>query len=215
MHHPSITQWRGRFAWPAATLGNVRWLLRCGLLVGSILLAAGCPPDLDAFLIVRDAEPPAERLLDAGHADAGRLDARMGGPDSGEWDGGRDGGVDAGVRDAGGEIGDAGRDASSDLHPDLPTADPSGEPCTTPGSLSECPSTEVCRFYTSTESRCESCEPCGNLGDPCTQSSHCDIVLVCFRGECTNFCSHEYGCSGVPEWCLDVGHPTHGVCEIP
>ena len=98
------------------------------------------------------------------------------------------------------------------LDPDLDVPD-AGEPCTTPGSLNECPGVAVCRFYTAEEGRCESCEACGNLGDPCTDGTDCDILFACFAGRCTNICPLGTFYCGPVEDCLEVGHPTHGVCD--
>jgi hypothetical protein len=88
-----------------------------------------------------------------------------------------------------------------------------GEACDTPGSLGECPGIAVCRFATSEQGLCESCEPCGNLGDPCSASVECDILFACYDGRCTNFCELGTPGCGPIEDCLDVGHPTHGVCD--
>ena len=88
-----------------------------------------------------------------------------------------------------------------------------GESCTTPGSLNECPGIAVCRFYTAEESRCESCDNCGNLGAPCTEGTDCDILFACYAGRCTNICPLGTSYCGPVEDCLDVGHPSHGVCD--
>ncbi|MEM9459612.1 MAG: hypothetical protein AAGF11_35875 [Myxococcota bacterium] len=87
-----------------------------------------------------------------------------------------------------------------------------GEPCLTPGSLPECPKLEVCRFHTTEQGLCESCVGCGNLGAPCVQGPDCDILFACYLGQCTNFCSLGTSECGPIEDCLNVGHPTHGVC---
>ena len=172
-----------------------------------VLALGGCPPDLGRFRVVDggpgDGGEPVDGAMDA-RTDARAMDSAVPVLDA-PFDAGRDATPFDGGFDARG----------SGLDPDLAPASGDGAPCDTPGSLSECPGIEVCRFYTATESRCESCEPCGNLGDFCTRSSECDILFMCFRNECTNFCQRSLGCSGVPEWCVDVGHPTHGVCVIP
>lgn len=98
------------------------------------------------------------------------------------------------------------------LHPDLDVPN-RGEACTTPGSLSRCPALEVCRFHTTEQGRCESCDACGNLGAPCTEGTDCDILFACFQGTCTNICPLGTFACGPVEDCLDVGHPTHGVCR--
>ena len=120
-------------------------------------------------------------------------------------------GVDAGPM--GVDAGPMGVDAGGGgLSSDLSLPDPSGTPCTSPGSLGECPGIEVCRFFTPTEGRCETCGPCGNLNDPCTASDQCDILFMCFRGRCTNFCTLGTFECGAIEDCVDIGHPTRGVC---
>ncbi|MCA9705169.1 MAG: hypothetical protein KDK70_04875 [Myxococcales bacterium] len=107
-----------------------------------------------------------------------------------------------------GSTGDAPGDP---LDPDLDVPE-GGQPCLTPGSLVECPALEVCRFHTTEQGLCESCDACGNLGAPCTQGTDCDILFACYQGQCTNFCQLGTFECGPVEDCLDVGHPTHGVC---
>lgn len=104
-------------------------------------------------------------------------------------------------------------DATAPLDPALSLPDPSGQPCTTPGARFECPQLEICRPFTATEGRCESCGPCGNLSAPCTRSDECDILFTCFRGQCTGFCQlGGFGC-GLPSDCIDVGLANmYGVC---
>ncbi len=97
------------------------------------------------------------------------------------------------------------------LDPGLDVPD-GGQVCTTPGSLGECPALEVCRFNTTEQGLCESCDVCGNLGAPCAQGTDCDILFACFDGQCTNICPLGTFFCGPIEDCLDVGHPTHGVC---
>ena len=151
----------------------------------ALLLLAGCPTDLDRF-----------RVIDAGGGDGTVV------PDGPPGSGDGPPAVD----------GPGGADASP-LDPDLALPAPDGQPCTTPGSFSECPGIEVCRIDTPTSGRCESCEPCGNLNDPCARSSECDILFQCYQGSCTNICTLGTKECGPPEDCLDVGHETHGVCR--
>ncbi|HZS36810.1 MAG TPA: hypothetical protein VFF06_08290 [Polyangia bacterium] len=99
------------------------------------------------------------------------------------------------------------------LDPGLSLPDPSGPACTTPGSLGECPFLDVCRFYTATQGRCESCTSCNNLGAACSASSDCDILFMCWQGKCTNFCTLGTTECGPPANCLNIGHPTKGVCK--
>lgn len=101
----------------------------------------------------------------------------------------------------------------SDLSPDLDLPDPSGQVCATPGSLQQCPSLEVCRFYNSSEGRCESCQSCGNLNALCNASDECDILFSCFQGRCANFCTLGSFECGPPDDCIDIGHPTKGACK--
>jgi len=118
-----------------------------------------------------------------------------------------DGRTDDGTADADADAADGGA-----LDPELSLPDPGGTACSTPSSMGECPGIEVCRFYTPSEGRCESCSPCGNLGDYCAASSECDILFMCYRGRCTNFCLlGTYMCGAITD-CVDIGHPTWGVC---
>ncbi len=152
--------------------------------------------DIDA---ATDAFMPPDARVDTGpRVDAGR-DASLG-----------DSGRDSTIPDSGSDV--AAPDGGA-LDPALSPAGPDGDPCSTPGSLGECPSVEVCRFFDATTSRCESCGPCGNLNDPCSSSAECDIVHVCYAGRCTNFCPLGTFACGPVEACLDVGHPTQGVCD--
>ena len=98
------------------------------------------------------------------------------------------------------------------LDPQLDVPD-MGEHCTTPGDLSECPGIAVCRFATVEYGICESCDACGNLNAPCVQGTDCDILFACYAGSCTNFCTLGTSECGPVDACLDVGHPTKGVCD--
>ncbi len=115
-------------------------------------------------------------------------------------------------------------DAPIDAAPDAPRETPldpavsvppgDNEPCDTPGAMFECSGIAICRLYSEDSSRCESCEPCGNLHSPCSASSECDILFTCYEGYCTAMCSFETPQTcGRPTDCIDVGHPTHGVCR--
>jgi hypothetical protein len=90
---------------------------------------------------------------------------------------------------------------------------PSGTPCSTPGSLSECVLTEVCRPASAETGRCESCDSCGHLFDFCNSSDECDIVFTCFQNSCVGICPLGTTACGPVDDCLDIGHPTHGVCR--
>jgi hypothetical protein len=105
--------------------------------------------------------------------------------------------------------------AAGGLDPDLDVPPAANQACTTPGSLSdaECPGIQVCRFFSPTEGRCESCVMCGNLNAMCDASDQCDILFMCFQGRCTNFCTIGTTECGAPQDCVDIGHPTHGVCQ--
>ncbi|HEU0032488.1 MAG TPA: hypothetical protein VFQ53_17770 [Kofleriaceae bacterium] len=105
--------------------------------------------------------------------------------------------------------------SSGGLDPDLEVPPAGNQPCTTPGSLSdtECPGIAVCRFFSPTEGRCESCVTCGNLNAACSASDQCDILFTCYQGRCTNFCLLGSSECGAPADCIDIGHPTHGVCR--
>jgi hypothetical protein len=105
--------------------------------------------------------------------------------------------------------------AGGGLDPDLELPDPSGQVCDEPGRIGppECPSVEVCRYFTPTEGRCESCTSCGNLGAPCSATNQCDILFECYQGACTNFCTLGTTECGAPADCVDIGHATRGVCR--
>ena len=79
--------------------------------------------------------------------------------------------------------------------------------------MSDCPGIAVCRFFSATEGRCESRTECGNLGASCTDGTDCDILFACFEGRCTKICPLGTFYCGPVDDCLDVGHPTHGVCR--
>jgi hypothetical protein len=99
------------------------------------------------------------------------------------------------------------------LDPALSVPPRGSEPCETPGSFGECSGIAVCRLYAAEESRCESCETCGNLNASCSASNECDILFTCYLGRCTAMCSFETPQTcGNPSDCVDVGHPTYGVC---
>jgi hypothetical protein len=38
-------------------------------------------------------------------------------------------------------------------------------------------------------------------------------LFSCYAGRCTNFCTLGTVECGPVEDCLDIGHPTHGVCD--
>lgn len=119
------------------------------------------------------------------------------------------------IDDSGSEVGSSEASSSGDgtpLDPMLDVPD-MGEHCTTPGDLNECPGIAVCRFATVEYGICESCDACGNLNDPCAQGSDCDILFMCYAGACTNFCTLGTFECGPVENCLDIGHPTKGVCD--
>jgi hypothetical protein len=105
--------------------------------------------------------------------------------------------------------------AFTPLDPNLDIPPGGNPPCTTPGSLAQCREfSGICRHYSAEESRCESCDGCGNLNARCDQSADCDILFTCFQGRCTAACSFETPQTcGIPTDCTDVGHPTHGVCR--
>ncbi len=123
--------------------------------------------------------------------------------------------VDAKKSDATAMV-DAPADAATGggLDPDLELPDPGGQVCDEPGRGSpECPLGEVCRFFTKTEGRCESCAPCGGLGAACTATSQCDTLFECYQGQCTNFCTLGTPECGAPADCINIGHATRGVCK--
>jgi hypothetical protein len=109
---------------------------------------------------------------------------------------------------------DAPGGGGSGLDPDLSLPDPSGQVCDQPGvGAPECPAGEVCRYFTSTEGRCEGCTMCGNLGASCTATNQCDTLFECYKGQCTNFCTLGSTECGAPADCINIGHATRGVCR--
>ncbi|MBC8068215.1 MAG: hypothetical protein IAG13_07770 [Deltaproteobacteria bacterium] len=117
-------------------------------------------------------------------------------------------GSDSGISDSSSSGG--GEGTALDPQLDIPDM---GEHCTNPGDLNECPGISVCRFATVEYGICESCDNCGNLNAPCVEGTDCDILFSCFAGACTNFCTLGTFECGPVEDCLDVGHPTRGVCN--
>ena len=118
-----------------------------------------------------------------------------------------------GTGDATTDATSTGLDTSGDpLDPDLDIPN-GGEQCTTPGDLNECPGISVCRFATTEYGLCESCDACGNLNAACVEGTDCDILFSCYAGHCTNFCTLGTFECGPVEDCLDIGHPTKGVCD--
>ncbi len=180
--------------------------LGCAVLAA---LAVGCASGGARDGGTRDGSgvrPDVPIALDAPASDAasdgGPRDAPLG-IDTGATDAG-----DSGARDGGR---DAGGGTTLDPRLDVPAA--TNEPCSAPGNLSECSGIAVCRFFSPTEGRCESCSSCGNLFDPCSSGEDCDILFVCFEGQCTNFCTLGSFECGAPTDCIDVGHPTRGACR--
>jgi hypothetical protein len=113
---------------------------------------------------------------------------------------------------------DAGHEASSPpdagpLDPGLSLPDPNGAPCTSLGIEVGCPAYQVCRIASPSGGRCEGCASCGHLGDRCSATNECDILFECYKGKCTNFCQlGTYMCGAIAD-CINVGHPTEGVCK--
>jgi hypothetical protein len=106
--------------------------------------------------------------------------------------------------------------AGSGLDPLLSPADGNGQSCTTPGSLAECPGYAVCRWYTSTELRCDAADQSNpGIGALCNQSEDCDLMYACYRGFCFNFCTLGGTDCGFPDDCVDVGYAASniGVCK--
>jgi hypothetical protein len=102
------------------------------------------------------------------------------------------------------------------LDPDLELPDPSGQFCDEPRrrGAPECPPLEVCRFFTSTEGRCEAGPASGGTpGSPCTATDQCDIQSECYQDRCTAFCLLGSLECGMVADCINIGHATQGVCR--
>lgn len=179
-------------------------------LLFAVLVSVGCsrrarPESGFGDAGLRDAATPSDGGTP--RTDAG-IDASSPG-DAGHDAGGQ---RDGGPRDGG--TADVGRDAgASPLDPQLDVPPASNDPCGSPGSLSECSGIAVCRFFSPDEGRCESCTGCGNLFASCASGEDCDILFVCFQGQCTNFCTLGTSECGRPADCIDIGHPTRGACR--
>lgn len=111
---------------------------------------------------------------------------------------------------SGSESSDSGAGTPLDPLLDVPDV---GEQCDYPGDLQSCPGIAVCRFATAEYGLCESCDACGNLNAACVEGTDCDILFSCYAGRCTNFCTLGTFECGPIEACLDIGHPTRGVCD--
>jgi hypothetical protein len=111
-------------------------------------------------------------------------------------------------------VSDLGHSDAGALDPALSLPAASGTVCYTPGSSSGCALASVCRPFSATEGRCESCTNCGHLNALCQRSDECDIVFTCYQHRCTGFCMlGMYGCAGGIAGCVNIGHPVYGVCQ--
>ncbi|MGE0326654.1 MAG: hypothetical protein AB7K71_29870 [Polyangiaceae bacterium] len=133
--------------------------------------------------------------------------------------GSSNGGSSGGGSTSGGSAGSAnGGNAGqpSGMDPDLGLPDGNGSACSNiGGGCTAADGPGICRIYSQTEGRCESCTSCNNLNQPCTQSSECDILFQCYQGKCIGLCDLNVGCSGVTDWCVNVGNSQYGVCVYP
>jgi hypothetical protein len=117
------------------------------------------------------------------------------------------------------QVGDLSSPTDGGLDPLLGPANGSGSVCMTPGSLAECPGYAVCRFYTTTEARCDPADQSNpGIGALCNTSQDCDLMYLCYKDFCRPFCdfTDPYSCGFPPGSCVDVGFqgPTHlGACS--
>ncbi|MEZ4370314.1 MAG: hypothetical protein R3B07_05785 [Polyangiaceae bacterium] len=143
----------------------------------------------------------------------------QGGSAQGGTAAGGNAGQGAGGSTSGGSAGSAnGGNAGqpSGMDPDLGLPDGNGSACSNiGGGCTAADGPGICRIYSQTEGRCESCTSCNNLNQPCTQSSDCDILFQCYQGQCIGLCDLNVGCSGVTDWCVNVGNSQYGVCVYP
>lgn len=107
--------------------------------------------------------------------------------------------------------------AENGLHPALMISPAITEQvCTYVGSpTAPCTEGDACAFYTSEEDRCATCpvEKCENFNNPCSPEKPCRPFYTCFGGFCTVACPlNSRDICGNPDDCLEIGHPTHGVC---
>jgi hypothetical protein len=202
-----------------------RWSRCLGGLGGSgaLALAAACTVDGgDGFpgvsggsaatlsTTVASTDGGASGSDDTAGGSGGSTDATSGGSSTGPVD-------STGVADSGsgsGGVVDTGSTSGggTPLDPMLDIPD-DGAMCSYPGDLEECDGIAVCRFATVEYGLCESCDACGNLNAPCVEGTDCDILFECYAGRCTNFCTLGQSECGPVDACLDVGHPTRGVCD--
>lgn len=100
------------------------------------------------------------------------------------------------------------------LDPELELPDPNGQVCHHPRAFNECPSPQVCRYFSPTEGRCEECPGgCGGLNQPCTATNQCDTPFECYQHTCVGFCIlGSVECGAVSD-CVDIGFPGMGVCK--
>jgi hypothetical protein len=147
---------------------------------------------------------------DAGTGEASSSSATAGDSSGGDATGASASASSEGSSESASDTSATGDGAPLDPELDIPNG---GEECTTPGDLNECPGIAVCRFATTEHGLCESCDDCGNLNAPCVEGTDCDILFSCYAGRCTNFCTLGTSECGPVEDCLDIGHPTHGVCD--
>jgi hypothetical protein len=148
---------------------------------------------------------------DSSDADSSESSAEGSSEATGGSGGDGDGGSDTST--TGDTTGGTSGGSGDPLDPDLDVPPGGNTPCSTPGSLNECGPLEVCRFFDSEEGRCESCTGCGNLNAFCTEGTDCDILFMCFQNTCTNFCTLGSSECGAVDACVNVGHPTKGVCQ--
>jgi hypothetical protein len=153
---------------------------------------------------------------------SGRRRGAGGGDDGDDGQGGQHDASTGGMIDAPGtgvdaKKLDAGGGGGTGLDPDLEIPDPNGQVCHHPGRFGspECPAgDQVCRYFTSTEGRRETCTSCGNLDAACSATNQCDTLFECFRGHCVGFCTlgqDPNECGAVAD-CVNIGYPALGVC---
>jgi hypothetical protein len=99
------------------------------------------------------------------------------------------------------------------LSPSLSRPTPNATVCNTEGKQGSCAVGLVCRIYSTTDGRCEGCNPCEAIGKPCTASVGCAITAQCFAGTCRELCPFASGTCVTPgTTCKDVGNDGAGLC---
>jgi hypothetical protein len=191
---------------------------RMGRWLPAALLLAACssgelnhPRSLDGFLAPYDMGSQGTTGSTTGSTTGG---GTTGASTTGSTTGSTTSGSTTGSTTSGGTTGST-TPGGGGLDPSLAPAGGGGQSCMTPGGYNECPNQGACRFYTSTEARCEDPQQEEPLLSPCTTSAECSTLFVCYQNRCESFCHLGTSECGAISDCVDVGWINHdiGVCQ--